>query len=380
MAGTIRKRSWTNRNGETRVAWQADYFDQNRVRHKKQFDTKREADRWLLQARGEVRDGVHTPDSVSSTVAGAAELWLKRGESNGLERGSIRAYEQYVRLGINPLIGNIRLSRLTRPRVESFRDELLERFAYQRARVMLGALRMILSHAQSRGMVAQNVARDVRIDDRPRAVEQLEIGRTIPTREEAARLFAGSDRWLRIMILLAASTGLRSGELRGLEWSAVDLKAERIIVRSRADQWGESGPPKSAAGRRTLDLTPAVAAELRQWWGTPGRHPVWVFPGRGQDTARPITQSMVTKSFADLQTALGIVDADGRPKYVFHKLRHFFASALIELDYNSKRLQAAMGHSRITTTFDTYGHLFPEPGDRAGRLAALESFVLGDRK
>src|SRR5580693_7587169 len=65
MAGTIRKRTWVTRKGETKTAWLADYFDQKRNRHTKQFRTKKAADTWLLRARGEVRDGIHTPDSVS---------------------------------------------------------------------------------------------------------------------------------------------------------------------------------------------------------------------------------------------------------------------------------------------------------------------------
>jgi integrase len=382
MAGTIRKRTWTNRNGEVRTVWQADYFDQRRQRHKKQFTTKKAADAWLSQAKIEVRDGTHTPDSASATIGEAAELWLQRCRANGLERGSLRTYEQYLRLAIVPRLGQTRLSRLTAGMVEEFRDDLLECCAYLRARRILGALRQVLKHAQGRGLAAQNVASGVRINDRPRDSQQLEIGRSIPTREEAARLFTGADGWLRIMILLAASTGLRSGELRGLTWDAVDLKAERIVVRSRADQWGTAGKPKSKAGQRTLDLTPAVAAELRQWWATPGRHPVYVFPGR--DGIKPLAPSTVAIAVADLQVKLGItktVKAKGKPavkpKYVLHELRHFFASALIELGYTSKRLQVVMGHNKAATTYDIYGHLFPEPGDRKERLAALESFVFG---
>src|SRR6516225_2385176 len=120
MAGTIRKRVWTNRNGEVRIVWQADYFDQRRQRHKKQFPTKKAADAWLSQAKIEVRDGTHTPDSASTTIAEAAELWLQRCRTNGLERGSLRTYEQYLRLAIVPRLGQTRLSRLTAGMVEEF--------------------------------------------------------------------------------------------------------------------------------------------------------------------------------------------------------------------------------------------------------------------
>src|SRR5262245_21339480 len=180
MAGTIRKRAWQTRKGEQKTAWVADYFDQSRRRHTKQFPTKKAADLWLLRVRGEVRDGVHTPDSASITVAEAGALFLHRCALDGLERGTQRFYEQVIRLCIDPFIGGIKLARLSSPAVEEFRDGLLERFSCYRAGKALGLLKTVIGHAQRRGLVAQNVARAVRITDRPRRRERLAVGRTIP--------------------------------------------------------------------------------------------------------------------------------------------------------------------------------------------------------
>ena len=69
---TIRKRTWVA--GDTvKTAWIADYFDQARKRHIKTFTRKKDAERWLDQARGEIRQGIHSPPSTSITVAGAGE-------------------------------------------------------------------------------------------------------------------------------------------------------------------------------------------------------------------------------------------------------------------------------------------------------------------
>jgi integrase len=386
MAGTIRKRTWTTRKGEEKTAWLADYFDQNRNRHTKQFTTKRAADAWLLKARGEVRDGVHTPDSAQITVDEAAALWLQRAAAERLERGSQRTYDQLVRLAISPLLGEVRLARLTRPMVEDFRDDLLERFSRARARQALSVLRMVLDHVQHRGLLAQNVARGVRIAPRSRLQEQLIVGRSIPTPEEVCRLLAAADGWLRVMVTTAAFTGMRQGELRGLSRDDVDLDGECITVRQRADQWGTFGRPKSKAGQRTIPLAPHVRAELRRWRLARG-NPVLVFPARGERD-RAIGASTVTRAFVVLQLAAGMTvpdpekrDADGNPtlmpKYTFHALRHFFASVMIGLGYTSKWLQVTMGHENIALTLGTYGHLFPDKdGDRA-RMAAFEVAVLG---
>lgn len=265
MAGTIRKRVWTTRKGEAKTAWTANYPDQTGKWHLKTFPTKKAADRWLTHAKKEVFDGTHTPDSATATVADAAELWLQRCRANGLERGSLRAYDQLVRLGIRPFIGEERLSRLSRGRVERFRDSVLDHFAYLRARRVMVALRAILGHAQACTLVAQNVAAEVRITPRRRLQQKLVAGRTIPTRAEVGRLIATAIGWQKAMVTLAAFTGMREAELRGLFWTDVDLKAERITVRQRADQWGSLGVPKTHAGQRTIELGPAVVSLLRSW-------------------------------------------------------------------------------------------------------------------
>ena len=105
MAGTVRKRTWTTRKGETKAAWQAVYFDQNRKRHARQFTTRPAADTWLTRTNGDVAAGIHTPDANSITVKEAAQLWLTRRESKRLERGSLRTYHGYV-THIVPLIGH----------------------------------------------------------------------------------------------------------------------------------------------------------------------------------------------------------------------------------------------------------------------------------
>src|SRR6516162_2129806 len=125
MAGTIRKRSWVTRKGETKTAWLADYFDQKRKRHTKQFPTRKAADAWLSQAKIEVRDGIHTSDSNSLTVAVAARLWLTRCERVELEHGTLLGYRRCVRLHVNPLIGTIKLAQLTTPMVNDYCNDLL---------------------------------------------------------------------------------------------------------------------------------------------------------------------------------------------------------------------------------------------------------------
>jgi len=176
-----------------------------------------------------------------------------------------------------------------------------------------------------------------------------------------------------MMILLAAHTGLREGELRGLKWDAIDFASGRLAVRNRADQSGADGMPKSKAGQRELTLAPDLVAELKRWRLACG-HPEMVFPGRA--AGKPVGQTGVSEAFAGLQRKSGIVDDAGHAKYVFHELRHLFASSAIALGFTSKWLQTAIGHERIATTLDIYGHLFPD-GDAGARMQAIASLISG---
>ena len=64
--------------------------------------------------------------------------------------------------------------------------------------------------------------------------------------------------------------------------------------------------------------------------------------------------------------------------FEFHSLRHAAASLFIELGWQPKRIQAVMGHSSITMTFDRYGHLFPA-GDISEDLKRLEAAVVAPK-
>jgi len=101
---TVRKRSWKSKEG-TKTAWIADYFDQTGSRRLRTFDSEREAKNFLVDALHEVKRGVHTPESISITVAEAGDLWLVQAETDGLEASTLRQYRQHLDLHIKPFIG-----------------------------------------------------------------------------------------------------------------------------------------------------------------------------------------------------------------------------------------------------------------------------------
>jgi integrase len=382
MAGSVRKRIRTNSKGKPRTTWLADYIDQNGKRHNRTFDLKKDAEAFLLVACGEVRDGLHTPDADSVTVAEAAKLWLRYCEGEGRERGSLRTYGQYVRLYIEPLLGNRKLSRLTAPLIQAFRDELLTKTSRDRAKAVLTALKGIIADAQRRGLVVQNVASPVKIERNARDKRPLEIGVDVPTKAEVQAILQHAGGVHRPRVVTLIFTGLRASELRALTWAHVDFDKRHLLVRQRADHpWGMIGAVKSRNGYRDVPLSPLALNTLREWKAAcPPSTLGLVFPGRGN---KMIVHTALQVSFDEAQIVAGVVvkaeksEVPGSPKYRLHALRHFFASWGIEQGFSPKRLQNLMGHGSIKMTYDTYGHLFPTPEDDHARFAAGELALIG---
>jgi len=399
---SVRKRKWVTSRGEPKEAFVVDYVDQAGKRHLRTFDRKKTADAFHITVRSEVRDGTHTADAESITVAEAGKLWLLTAEQDGLERATIAGYQQHLNAYIGPRLGHIKLSRLSAPMVRSFTDKLLADGASANlVRRLKSSLGTLLADAQERGKVARNVVRDTkrrrRHNGRQERGGKLKVGVDIPTPTEIRALLQAAQGRAKPFLMTAIFTGLRASELRGLRWSDIDLKRGELHVRQRADRYHKIGPPKSKAGERTVPIPPQVLAELKQWkLACPKGKQDLVFPTRiGTIESHP---NLIERVLLPTMLAAGVsvlkkddagkvvLGEEGKPvrlaKYTgFHSLRHFFASWCINrkadggLELPAKVVQERLGHSTIVMTLDRYGHLFPR-GDDAAELAAAESALL----
>src|SRR3984885_9703792 len=369
---SVRKRAWTTSKGEHKEAWVVDYVDQTGKRRLKTFAKKKAADNFAATANVEIRAGIHTADSASKTIAAAGMLWLETGDKAGLERSTLAAYRQHLKLHIEPYLGNVKLSQLSAPMVREFEDKLARgdmpegaqpqprtRTMVRKVRVSLSSL---LSDAQERGLVSRNVVRDLR-RTRARGVERkaerrqkgkLKVGVDIPTREEIKAIVeAAKGRW-RPILLTAIFTGLRASELRGLRWIDVDLERRELHVRQRADRYSALGKPKSESGERTVPLTPIVVNTLREWkLACPKSEAGLVFPSSGGLVEHH--KNIVERGLVPTLIAAGVTVEEGgvkRAKYTgLHALRHFYASWCINrrvdggLELPAKVVQERLGHS-----------------------------------
>jgi len=379
---SVRKRKWVTSKGEAKEAWIVDYIDGQGDRHIETFERKKEAEARQDVVRENVRQGVHTPANKSITVAEAGDDWIAYVELEGRERSTTDQYRQHLRLHINPVIGRKKLTELTTPGVNAFRDGLLEKLSRPMARKVLVSLKSLLRDAQRRGNVSQNVAAGVKINATKRDKRKLKIGVDIPTADEVKKILqAAPEKWRR-MLLVTTFAGLSASEARGLRWEDVKFKQGELHIRQRADRYNAIGKPKSEAGERTIPLGPHVLNTLKEWkLACPkGEHDL-VFPSSEGTIIR--LENIVRRGLMPAQIAAGVVTKEGEAKYTgLHALRHFYASWCINrkadggLELPPKVVQERLGHATIAMTMDTYGHLFPR-GDDGAELAAAESALLG---
>jgi integrase len=378
---SVRKREWTTRRGESREAWCVDYVDQAGRRHIQTFSRKKEADAYHDTVKVDVRQGVHTPHNKSITVAEAAKDWISYVTLEGRERSTLKGYQTHIDLHINPRIGRERLAKLTTPRINAFRDDLLASMSRAMAKKVLVSLKSLLRDARRRGNVAQNVALEVKIGIDKRGKRKLKVGVDIPSPDEIRKIIQAAGKH-RPLMLTAIFTGLRSSELRGLRWQDVDLKRGVLHVRQRADRFNQIGKPKTEAGDRTVPLGPLVLNTLKEWkLACPkGEHGL-VFPnGAGKLENHG---NIVKRILCPVQVKAGVVDDKGQAKYTgTHAFRHFYASWCINrkrdggLELPLKTVQARLGHSSILMTSDVYGHLFPSTDDGKEMAEAEKNLIL----
>jgi integrase len=227
------------------------------------------------------------------------------------------------------------------------------------ARHVRATLRRALSDAQRAGLVARNVAADAA----PPYVEHRPIT-YLSARDVTRLLDATADDDLGPLYALAATTGLRRGELLGLTWADVAdgrLTVRRSMGRLRGNGWG-LGEVKSARSRRTIPL-PARARQALETQRTRQRFARNAAGSAWQDrdglvftdaVGRPLLPEHVSHRFAKDCARAGV------PRVRFHDLRHSAATTLLAAGVPLAVISEWLGHSGITITAAAYAAVVPE--------------------
>jgi integrase len=179
------------------------------------------------------------------------------------------------------------------------------------------------------------------------------------TEGEVERLVHATDIRYRMLVLTAAYLGLRWQELAGLKPESLLLDQDRPSLRvvhtvKRSNgRYRVAAHGKSRAARRTLKM-PAFLADGLRWHLRSFSTEEWVFPAPEGGHLRYDNFKRVWKP---------AVDAAGIGHLTIHELRHTAAAFMINDGADPLQVKRRMGHEDIRTTFNTYGHLFPDRED-----------------
>jgi integrase len=208
---------------------------------------------------------------------------------------------------------------------------------------VIGLLSGICEFAVRRRWARENPCRYV---DLPRVELSEDIRFLEPEEVEAVLRATGEDDFglvHRAMILTAAMSGLRMGELLALRWCDVDWSAQRIRVRRNYVR-GQFGTPKSRRGSRSVPLADRLGGEL-------DRHHRRTVYSADQDlvfanshTGAPLDGAPLLRAFQRALAAAGV------RRVRFHDLRHTFGTRMAAAGAPMRALQEWMGHRDLRTT------------------------------
>jgi integrase len=291
---------------------------------------------------------------------------------SGVQAASIAGYRTIARQLADTALGALPLDTATREDVAAWiRGQERAGSSAKTIKNRQALLSAALTRAVDDGLVPRNVAARARIT----RTERREM--TFLTPGEFQVLLARATPHYRPLLMWLYGTGMRLGEATALRVSDVHLEftPATVTVTRAWKRGGTLGPPKTAAGRRTLAIPrPVVEAigplldrepDALLFTNTRGRrvlqaslHDLW------QGWIADWTINGRTGARARRRPSLGKT-----PR--IHDLRHSHAAFMIGQGVSLYDLKRRLGHESIQTTADTYGHLMPEAQVQAERASSL---------
>jgi integrase len=273
---------------------------------------------------------------------------------------SVKAAQSHLRTYIRKWLGDVRLEEFTRQAQQNFVTRLSQQVSRKTVVNVLGTLGSMLRTAKAWGYCCHTITL------RELALPPGGVGKQARffTAEQVRRIVAIAAEPYRTMFAIAGMTGLRAGEVMGLQKG--DLDFEQRVIHVRRSAWhGRVQTVKSKASRAPVVMSEALAASLREYLATWQANPEgFLFLNR---KGRPYSQNYIVQ-----KRLWPILDALSIPRCGLHAFRHCHASLLIDVGANPKVAQEQMRHSDPRITLGIYGHVIGdaqrEAVDKVGEL------------
>lgn len=326
---------------------------------------------------------LRTATSPDMTVDAWFNRWLKDVVGNRAPN-TLRNYRERYEHNVQPFIGSMLLRDVKPMDCQMILNAMESDYAGSTIRQTYMTMGTFFKSAKDNGFIDRHPMDGVRYTKPVRAVDDIHF-LTVDEQKRFLEAAKGSHNYAQYALIL--ETGLRTGEMIGLTWDAIDWEKRTLTVnktlefRYKQDEW-RAGPPKTESSYRTIPLTDTAYDILWEIYDTReyrnesnGLSTVLTFMDRKTGQKRKLVMrdlvfinwrtGMPAKNSSYDTHLYKLCDEAGIKRFCMHALRHTYATRAIESGMQPKVLQKLLGHASSKTTMDRYVHVTDDSMQKA---------------
>ena len=396
MAGSIEKRG---KNSYRLIVSEGyDLHGKPLIHRKTVHGTKKEAEVELAKFVTEVQSGL-VIDGKALRFSEFVEIWKRDYGSKELAPSTYKRYCRMLETRLLPYFGRFYINKIKPTDIMKFYDLLEKDTQLVRKQGNNGAktkkplsgktilehhrlLRAMLHKAVYWQLIVTNPAERVQPPKARKPKRKSYDDEQTKILLENLEQLSIEDTKYKVAIILTVFTGVRLGELMGLEWQDIDLKNGIICINRSSQYLADLGVftkvPKTESSIREIAIPEFIISLLEEYklWYEDQKSfygELWTNSDRlfVQVDGKPMHPSTISKWFVKFVAQIGL------PVINFHGLRHTNASLLVAQNVDIAVISARLGHAQISTTLDFYVHPLLSHNRKAGY--ALENLLLPTR-